>query len=94
MNELITSLHLWDVFLSDSDRGSVLEKFWSTRRGLRMDGFVLICAAIMVMIFNFFYILYSGSRMMIKLVSVISASWSYLKELSYLQMTLMVQQYF
>ena len=38
INELITSLHLWDEYITVNGRESTLDKFWSTRRELKMDG--------------------------------------------------------
>ena len=38
VNELITTLHLWDEYMSVNGRDVVLEKFWSSRRELRMNG--------------------------------------------------------
>eukprot|EP01038_Epipyxis_sp_PR26KG_P004789 gene4789-6716_t len=37
INELVTSLHFWNDYLFKEGKENVLQKFWSTRRGLRMS---------------------------------------------------------
>jgi hypothetical protein len=37
VNELVTSLHFWDEYLTHVGRDVAMDKFWSSRRGLRMD---------------------------------------------------------